>query len=378
MDGNARWPSAAEFRVISLATQGAGSNDHERLEGLLERVPHEDASPPAKGSASLMVRLAKTFGRVKGRCPETIVMEGSGLAGGLAVLAANLLYGRGYVVSLGDAIGPWIRGEAKWAWPFFSAYERLLLGRSLGVVGWSPYLVGRALTFGAPRGITVPGWATEGLEGDRRMAARKEVRNQFQIPQDAVVIGIVGSLQWNTRYGYCYGYEIVAALGRVRRTDVYGLIVGDGSGLGRLKREVAAADTKNVRFVGEVERVEVPRYLAAMDIGSLPQSVDGVGSFRYSTKLAEYVASDLPIVTGLIPAGYDLDFGNLWRMNGESPWSRTYCDALVQFLSDISHEEIRKRKSHVAEIAPVFDRVTQQRRFEKFLYDIVSERARQL
>ena len=54
---------------------------------------------------------------------------------------------------------------------------------------------------------------------------------------------------------------------------------------------------------------EVVDYLAAFDLASLPQSVDRVGSFRYSTKLCEYLAVGLPIITGQIPAAYDLDAG---------------------------------------------------------------------
>ena len=44
-------------------------------------------------------------------------------------------------------------------------------------------------------------------------------------------------------------------------------------------------------------------FLAAFDLASLPQSVDRVGSFRYSTKLSEYLAAGLPIVTSQIPGG---------------------------------------------------------------------------
>ena len=53
-------------------------------------------------------------------------MEGSGLAGGLALLAARLFAGVPYVVSSGDAIGPWVGRQVVWAGPLFGLYERIL------------------------------------------------------------------------------------------------------------------------------------------------------------------------------------------------------------------------------------------------------------
>ena len=45
---------------------------------------------------------------------------------------------------------------------------------------------------------------------------------------------------------------------------------------------------RTIILTGRVPREQVIDYLAAMDVGSLPQSVDGVGSFRYTIKLSEY------------------------------------------------------------------------------------------
>ena len=61
-----------------------------------------------------------------------------------------------------------------------------------------------------------------------------------------------------------------------------------------------------------------------MDVASLPQSVDGVGSFRYTTKLSEYLAARLPVVTGEIPLAFDLDDGWMWRLPGDAPWEERY------------------------------------------------------
>ena len=59
--------------------------------------------------------------------------------------------------------------------------------------------------------------------------------------------------------------------------------------------------------------------MAAFDVGALPQSTDGVGSFRYTTKLSEYAAARLPVITSRIPAAYDLGCEWMWRLPGRGP-----------------------------------------------------------
>src|SRR5262249_31540693 len=148
------------------------------------------------------------------------------------------------------------------------------------------------------------------------------------IPADALVFGIVGSLAWNKRVGYCYGYELIEAIHRIDRPEAVVLIVGEGDGRVRLEQLAGKRLGRTVIFTGSVGRDVVPDYLAAMDVASLPQSVDGVGSFRYTTKLSEYLAAGLPVVTGQIPLAYDLDGNWLWRLPGKAPWDDHYICAL--------------------------------------------------
>ena len=74
--------------------------------------------------------------------------------------------------------------------------------------------------------------------------------------------------------------------------------------------------------------------MSAMDVASLPQSVDGVGAFRYTTKLSEYASAGLPVVTGRLPFSYDLDAGWLWRLPGDAPWSPRYVQALGRLMEE--------------------------------------------
>src|ERR1019366_6664071 len=149
------------------------------------------------------------------------------------------------------------------------------------------------------------------------------------------------------RVGYSYGLELVRAIKRTSRSDVHVVVVGDGPGLTHLKAEAGAEFGVRAHFTGRVPRNQLGRYFAAIDIASLPQSVDGVGSFRYTTKLSEYLAAGLPVVTGQLPFAYDLGHDWLWRLPGDAPWSETYVDALSSLMTQLNASELQHRRARV-------------------------------
>src|SRR5439155_13077291 len=106
----------------------------------------------------------------------------------------------------------------------------LLCRWSAGFIGWTPYLTGRALTFGAPRAMTASGWAPYTLSPERQAASRIRIRKELGIAADDLVFGLVGSLAWTPRVRYCYGLELVRSLEQTSRSNLKILIVGDGSG----------------------------------------------------------------------------------------------------------------------------------------------------
>ncbi len=356
-------------RIVCFATQGQGHIEGERIRVLLERLDAEEFAFDRAHKLRSAWRLARS---VLADRPQLLVMEGTGTAGGLVLLAVRALLGVPYVVSSGDAVGPFLGLHSRALGMLGGVYERLLCRYCAGFVGWTPYLVGRALAFGAPRGMTAAGWTrNEPTDG-----ARKRVRGELGVSEQAIVVGLAGSLHWNERVGYVYGAEIVQAVLRSERADVVACIVGDGDGLQRL-RELAGDELgKRVLLPGRVPPEQVPDYLSAFDAGSLSQSVDPVGSFRYTTKLSEYLAVGLGVITGEVPLAYDLDEGYMWRLPGEAPWSATFVDSLSTLLRGLTREEIdAKRAAALAASAAVFDRGTQQRRMSAFVGDILAARA---
>lgn len=354
-------------RVFCFATQGSGHGDERRIVELTRGVGAE-VLPFDRGSkAGSALKLLRTLLRER---PDLVVMEGTGVAGGAALLAARALGGVRYVVSSGDGVAPYVKlGHPRLA-PIAALYERLLCRHSAGFIGWTPYLVGRALTFGAPRAMTAAGWSAPARPGDRERR-----RRELGVPEGAVAFGLVGSLEWTPGIEYCYGKELVDAVLRVERSDVCAVVIGDGSGLERL-RELAGPELgRRVILPGRVPADQVTSYLAALDVGSLPQSVDGVGSFRYTTKISEYLAAGLPIVTGQIPLSYDLDDGWIWRLPGEAPWDRRYVESLAELMNTVSRQELEQKRQAVPADPPLFDRGRQQLQATAFLDAVIDASA---
>jgi glycosyltransferase involved in cell wall biosynthesis len=358
-------PAKPGPRVLAYATQGAGSDDEARLRELLRDFDTVFMAFQRKNKRESFFEILR-LGRQ--RRFDVVCMEGSGFAGGAAAIWLRVFHHLPYVVSSGDAIGPFLSARFPFGAPIFWLYERWLYTNASGFIGWTPYLTGRSLTMGASKAMTAPGWAPHVRTPEERTDSRRAIRSRFGIPMDAIVFGMAGSLNWSPRFQYCYGMELVLAATRAKM-PIYVLIVGDGTGLSRLRTAAGGLLDKTILLPGKVSREEVPDYLAAMDIGSLPQSVDRVGVFRYTTKVSEYMAEDLPFVTTQIPLAYDLDRDNLWRLPGSSPWDPKFVDALTNLMNTVDQADIANRK-HPHSGGLEFDREQQIRRVSAFLHEI--------
>ncbi len=359
------------MRLLACATQGTGGDDEARLRALVSEFETTFVEFSKRDKRAGAMRLLR---QLRSRQFDLFVMEGSGISGGLAAIIGRMLWDMPYVVSSGDAVAPFLSARYPLGKPLFSLYEKALCAYASGFIGWTPYLSGRALTYGTPRAITIPGWAPFTPDKAALQEARRSIRSQFNIPEEAVVFGLVGSLNWSKRYQYCYGAELVRAA-RLTGNGAYVLIAGDGSGLEVLRRLAGDALGSTILLPGRIARDQVPAYLAAMDVGSIPQSVNAVGNFRYTTKLSEYRAVGLPFVTNQIPMAYDLDNGAIWRLPGNSPWDPVFVNALSELMQSLSSNDIARKLQGVS-VDLEFDQHIQVKRTATFIRDLVwTERA---
>ena len=354
--------------IAWFATKGSGTNEARRVEALLSDF--SDKKEWIFDKRAKRGSFCRLINHIRRERPSLIVMEGTGIAGGLACLAGRWVWRAPYVFSSGDAIAPFVRGHSPWFGWLFEIYERLLCRWCAGFIGWTPYLCGRAMTFGAPRAVSAPGWAcvspATGLIG-----SREKVRRQWGIPENHLVFGIAGALDWNDHRQFCYGWDLVQAARRIKRTDVSFLVVGEGSGLERLR--AAAGDLLGSRFFlpGPVPQDEVMNVLSAMDVGSLPQSLDGVGMFRFTTKISEYIRARLPVITTQIPMAYDLGIDWMWRIPGDAPWDEVYLAALSKLIDGMTWESVTEHRESIPVQFDTFERGQQVRRVGQFIHDIL-------
>tara|TARA_R110002049_G_scaffold266534_1_gene442784 strand:- start:449 stop:1513 length:1065 start_codon:yes stop_codon:yes gene_type:complete len=350
-------------KILAFATQGAGGNDETRLKDLLSGFTVKLFAFKKSNKLKMFFEILKLQ---KTRDYDLFVMEGTGLAGGLSLIVGYWLYGTKYCFSSGDAIGPFLAMKLPIMKAFFNIYERLLCKNSSGFIGWSPYFVGRAITLGARRGITAAGWNPHSAKSITPLREKLGLENK-------IVIGIIGSINWNPKTSYCYGKELVEAAAKINRADVSFLIVGDGSGRKYLERIVEEKNIKGVIFTGFVEREKIGDYLALIDVGSLPQSIDEVGLLRYTTKISEYLGFSVPFFSSQTPLSYDFGSSFIWRVKGRAPWLSEYTDSLSLLIDNLSDDEIKIKKENAGKAIQSFSKEDQIQRMDEFIHDVLSE-----
>jgi glycosyltransferase involved in cell wall biosynthesis len=117
-------------------------------------------------------------------------------------------------------------------------------------------------------------------------------------PPDAanpLVVGMLGSVTWIPTRGVCYGWELVELVAKLQQRlpiPVRGEIIGDGTGVDRLKhrcREIGIE--RQIEFRGRVPYSDLPAHLHRWHIALSTQSNDAIGNMRTTGKLPLYLAA---------------------------------------------------------------------------------------
>ena len=171
---------SSERPAVSIAvfsTLGSGSHEEDRVASLTAAPVLNRTVWPFDRSNKRGLFSFSPLRRLRRERPDLVVIEGTSIAAGAVVLLGRLLFGVPYVVSSGDAVGPFIRLIAPRLGPLGYVYEFVLCRCCAGFIGWTPYIAGRAMTLGAPRAMTAANWAPPQDHETRadRAAVRREL-----------------------------------------------------------------------------------------------------------------------------------------------------------------------------------------------------------
>ena len=346
-------------KIAVLTAQGANSLDAERARSIAASAAGDvdeirfDRSANALTTAIALTRTLTT------RRDQLIYLEGTGLRVGIPLIIANAISQNRvrYIVSSGDAVDRFIRNRygllAGW---IARIYEKLLYSRSIAFVGWTPYLVGRAIRMGAPTGLTIEGQVPPDLANPTD-AERAKARRTLGLADHQIAIGVTGSINWSRRQRYAYGLELIEAAARAHRSDVRYFIMGDGTGLSRLRSIARHLDT-DIVFTGKLPRRELWKAASALDLAVVSQTPDEVGLLRLTTKLPEYLALGVPVAMPASPGVLDYlsaeEDSPAIVLPPSHPGRRRYWEALAREIDALTKQDLARRRTTALSMASQF------------------------
>ena len=125
------------------------------------------------------------------------------------------------------------------------------------------------------------------------LAGVQDVREDYDIPANAFVVGYVGGMETFRRLPEVVGY--IAQLRQSGNDDLYFMIVGDGKDMPAIMAAIEAhRDVLNgaVKLAGWQEQSELPKFLKTFDLAIFPFTND----YCSPLKLFEYLGAGLPAI----------------------------------------------------------------------------------
>lgn len=185
------------------------------------------------------------------------------------------------------------------------------------------------------------------LDQDRVTERVEKIRHQLSVPNSYKVIVFVGSV---SLISHAIDLLLTAFQGLVEtHDDIILLIVGGGEDFLSLKSLVESLEIKDkIRFIGKVERDEVPLYFRLADVSVDPKRNNPLESTTLSLKIVESIAAEVPCISADI-GDSSIILGEAGTMvkPGDSDDMRK---ALSTLLS--SPETIEKMKRAARELKP--------------------------
>ena len=162
------------------------------------------------------------------------------------------------------------------------------LGQLDQIICVSDYVRRKAINDGADFNRLVTSYSGIDVDKFQPEACRQELRNRFNLPQEAFVIGIVSRIKNSTDKGHRALLNVLQKHEFAKKWHI--LVIGKGKGLAGLKEETAKAGLKDrVHFLGHMTHVN--EVLNCADILALPSRFETFGLV-----LAEAMALKKPAV----------------------------------------------------------------------------------
>lgn len=118
-----------------------------------------------------------------------------------------------------------------------------------------------------------------------------ELRKQHGL-NGVTTVGMIGTSQWSDKLGTCYGWDLIDAIRQLKDEPVKGVMIGNGSGIDRLKERCREYGIENkVIFMGYVPYKDLPSHLGLIDVCLSTQTNNVVGQVRTTGKLPLYLAA---------------------------------------------------------------------------------------
>lgn len=284
-------------RLLFFVNSGRDSTDGRRVRELRD---HLICAPESeilyRNDYGKVTSILELLGAARRLQPHLIYVELFAYSGLIGGMLAKLLWGCRVGIGNGDEVFSTHWKGRRYGRAVLSGLLDLFLRRYADLWAvWSPYYRRWLRRRGVRNVVCVPGCVDLSTMG--RVEA-DSLRRQFGLA-GALVVGVVGNLQYSQKLDMVFGWDLVEALAYLRDLPIKGLVVGGGPGLDRLQamaREFAVQD--RVVFAGRVPHDELPPYYSVMDVGLVTCSNDLDGKFTWTAKLPEYLACNVfPVIT---------------------------------------------------------------------------------
>jgi len=353
-------------RTLILANGGSGGAIGERARWVALAAGGADVAYREGARLSAVRHFAREIRRVR---PEVVYLVDCAVSTVVAGAIARAILGAHIVLDTGDAIGALAfstgRG-GRLGGLLASGIERLGYRIASTIVVRSDGLEEHVRALSGRTSVVIPDGFDPSIAGPRD---GKQYRSSWKAGESVLVIGVVGSANWNARLEWCYGRDVIGLLAHTDRRDVTGVLLVRGNGvphLENLAKRLGVSD--RVAFATPEEGEAFWEQLGAIDIALSTQTNDAVGRARTTGKLVQYLAAGKFILASRVGTAAKV-LPEEMLVDYHGAWDPGYFHRLGERVNSLGTRcEVRSRGSGMTEVADRFSyaRLVERLRTEVF------------